>query len=138
MGYDQVGCGQSSRPANPRTSAPWLFTIDYYALELRTLVDNLGWSSFHLIGNSFGSIISQAYAFQKDPRLQGLILSGPFSDGQLYIKSQWDPSVGSLGSLPLFVQAAIQSMDAEHEYESALYRAEDQILTSFFTCRSTP
>ncbi|CAE7309926.1 pip, partial [Symbiodinium pilosum] len=98
--YDQVGAGASSQP--PLRSAPWLLTVDYYVEVFR--VEGLGSRKFHLLGSSWGTILSQAYAFTKDPRLRAIVLSGPLSDGDLYWQSQWDEKVGNLGSLPFFVQ----------------------------------
>eukprot|EP00439_Symbiodinium_sp_Y106_P063195 s1011_g9.t1 len=134
--YDQVGAGVSSQPDLKK--APWLLTVDYYVEELRSLVDFLGWQQFHLLGSSWGTILSQAYIFTKDPRLRAVILSGPLSDGDLYWKSQWDATQGNLGSLPFFVQEALWKLQTTEAFDSRLYAAEDQILTSFFTTRTIP
>eukprot|EP00931_Biecheleriopsis_adriatica_P055997 TRINITY_DN33197_c0_g1_i1.p1 TRINITY_DN33197_c0_g1~~TRINITY_DN33197_c0_g1_i1.p1 ORF type:complete len:447 (-),score=67.78 TRINITY_DN33197_c0_g1_i1:189-1529(-) len=136
--YDQVGAGESSKPADPQRSAPWLFTIDYYVEELQALVDHLGWSAFHFVGNSWGTIIGQKYGFLQDPRLQSLVLSGPLSDAQLYIQSQWDQRIGSLGSLPLSVQHRLQHLEAERAYDSASYEELNTYITPFFTSRTVP
>jgi len=136
--YDQGGAGESSQPEDVRRTAPWLFTIDYYVEELSALVDVLGWEQFHLLGNSWGTVVAQAYAFTQDPRLHAVVLSGPLSDGQLYGRSQWDEIEGNLGSLPFFVQGTLRVLGNHEAYDSELYKAEDQLLTSFFTVRTTP
>ncbi|CAE7252665.1 pip [Symbiodinium natans] len=134
--YDQMGAGASAQPDLHK--APWLLTVDYYVEELRTLVTALGWKQFHLVGSSWGTILSQAYAFTQDPRLRGVVLSGPLSDGDLYWHSQWDETDGNLGSLPFFVQATLWKLQTKKGLSSKLYAAEDEILTSFFTTRTTP
>jgi len=136
--YDQVGCGESQRPERIQKTAPWLYTIEYYTEELRTLIDTLGWQKFHLLGHSWGTIVGQAYAFQHDPRLQGIVLSGPLSDGDLYVQSQWSQHDGSMGSLPDFVQAEIHRVDAKQQWSTPLFTELDKTLTSFFTCRTFP
>ena len=40
------------------------------------------------------------------------MLSGPLSDGQLYISSQWDETEGGLGTLPHFTQQRIRALEA--------------------------
>lgn len=136
--YDQVGCGESSVPEDPRHEAPWLFTIDYYFEEVRALVANFNWQSFHLLGHSWGTIVSQAFALQQDPRLRAVVLVGPLADAQLYIRSQWDKKVGSLGSLPSYTQHVIKELEKAEAYDSPLYGALDSVLTDFFTVRTLP
>ena len=65
---------------------------------------------FHLLGSSWGTVVAQLYALQTPPppQLASLVLSGPLSDGQLYINSQWDEVEGGLGTLPLFTQQRIR------------------------------
>ncbi|CAE8605732.1 unnamed protein product [Polarella glacialis] len=136
--YDQVGAGESAQPPDPRRSAPWLFEIDYYVEELSELITALGWREFHFLGNSWGTIVGQAYALAQDPRLRAVVLSGPLSDAQLYVRSQWDEEEGNLGSLPPFVQATLRRLQDLEAFTSPLYAAEDSVLTSFFTVRTTP
>ena len=91
--YDQVGAGVSEKPASASATAPWLLTIAYYVEELQAVADALvGSGSFHLLGSSWGTVVAQEYALQTPPpqQLASLVLSGPLSDGQLYIDSQWD------------------------------------------------
>jgi len=136
--YDQVGAGESSQPKNVSQTAPWLLTIPYYTEEVGALVQHLGWSSFHLFGSSWGTVVGQAYALLQDPRLKAIVLSGPLSDGQLYGRSQWDEDQGNLGSMPFHVQAVLRELGRQSAFDSALYAAEDTALTSFFTTRTVP
>ena len=109
--YDQVGSGLSERPASASNTAPWLLTLQYYVTELQAVADALlPNQSFHLLGSSWGTVVAQEYALQMPPptQLASLTLSGPLSDGQLYIRSQWDAAEGNLGSLPRFTQERIR------------------------------
>jgi proline iminopeptidase len=141
--YDQAGCGLSQVPdanATIREKYPWLLTIEYYAHEeLPAIVSHLGLTEFHIIGSSWGTVLSQYYALNmKNHGLASMVLSGPLSDADLYIQSQWDDQDGSIGSLPPFVQERIRILEADKAYESEEYQQIDAILTNKFTCRTAP
>jgi proline-specific peptidase len=142
--YDQAGCGESSVPSSSNTSVkddfPWLLTTSYYAEEeLPALVSHLGLTKFHIIANSWGTVLSQYFALDANPKgLASMVLSGPFSDADLYIKSQWDERDGTIGSLPPFVQERIRKLEADKAYDSQEYAEINEILTTKFTCRTAP
>jgi proline-specific peptidase len=69
--YDQLGCGQSDRPANPA-----LWVIDRFVEELAQVRAALGLDSVHLFGSSWGGILALQYALDRKPQLQSLILCG--------------------------------------------------------------
>lgn len=137
--YDQMGAGLSERPVpSAKAAAPWLFDLSYYAEELTALIAHLGLTRHHVLGSSWGTIVAQLYALTHPTGLSSLVLSGPLSDSQLYIRSQWDEAEGNLGSLPPFVQRTLKSLDAAGRYDSAEYVAIARALTPFFTVRTTP
>lgn len=139
--YDQAGCGMSPIPTN-RTASDYPFLLDpqYYAtIELPTLVKFWGLKSYHVVANSWGTLLAQYFELNARPDgLVSLVLTGPYSDSDLYIRSQWDPDVGNLGSLPPYVQQRIQSLEAAGAYQSDEYLALNDALTGFFTCRTVP
>jgi len=176
--YDQAGCGASSLPQSHSISIkddyPWLLDPLYYAtVELPALLYHLNITNFHLLGNSWGTILAQYYAldvYQKQknintnaiqkennkgstyyssptlsttkqilqPILTSLVLSGPLSDAQLYVKEQWNPKDGDLGNLPPYVQERIKLLESNENYGSKEYQAIDDVLTTFFTLRTAP
>mmetsp|Transcript_26025 Transcript_26025/g.42962 ORF Transcript_26025/g.42962 Transcript_26025/m.42962 type:complete len:411 (+) Transcript_26025:100-1332(+) len=142
--YDQVGAGLSEKPASAaNTTAPWLLTIPYYVTELQTVADNLLGSNqnFHLLGSSWGTIVAQEYALQMPPpaQLASLTLSGPLSDGQLYIRSQWDATEGNLGTLPPFTQERIRKLErTPGGFDSLEYKLLNEHLEASFTVRTYP
>lgn len=142
--YDQAGCGASTLPpniTNVTMDLPFLLDMDYYATEeLPKLITYWDLKRYHLLGNSCGSMLAQYFALQKErPKgLVSMVLSGPLSDGDLYIKSQWDPDVGNLGSLPPFVQDRLSDLGRQEAYDSAEYQAIASALSTFFTIRTTP
>ena len=70
--------------------------------------------------------------------MEALILSGPLSDSQRYIRAQWDEHEGNLGSLPPFVQQRIHHLEKQQRYDSPEYEAINAVLTTFFTVRTAP
>jgi len=147
--YDQAGCGESAVPnvtGSVTKAHPWLLDPLYYASEeLPTILEHLAWDSFHIVGNSWGTMVAQMYAAyradnleQDSPELLSMVLSGPLSDGQTYIEAQWDPTEGSLGNLPPYLQERIQHLEAAEAYDSLEYQALDQVLTGYFTVRTQP
>ncbi|MDD5691653.1 MAG: proline iminopeptidase-family hydrolase [Candidatus Omnitrophica bacterium] len=71
--YDQLGCGNSDRPSDKS-----LWTLARYVDELETIVRELGLSSFHLLGNSWGCMLGIEYMLEKRPKEPAsLIFSAP-------------------------------------------------------------
>eukprot|EP00397_Hematodinium_sp_SG-2012_P015727 GEMP01016024.1.p1 GENE.GEMP01016024.1~~GEMP01016024.1.p1 ORF type:complete len:413 (+),score=80.72 GEMP01016024.1:21-1259(+) len=136
--YDQVGCGRSDRPT--KQHAPWLYTKDYYVSELEKLIAHLGYANYHILGNSWGTVVSQLFA-EKHPHSKGLksvTLSGPLSNAKEYIEAQWDPTEGSIGKMPDFTQERIHYLESKQLYHSAEYTKISRILTAQFTVRTYP
>lgn len=151
--YDQAGCGASVPDNNSsfltasideiNGTYPWLIDPLYYATEeLPALIEHLGYEQYHILGSSWGTILAQWFMLENEPNVtagaQSLVLSGPLSDGQLYINSQWDQRIGSLGSLPPYLQSQIHAMEEAGAYSSPLYQQIADTLTSFFTVRMIP
>jgi len=150
--YDQAGCGESKLPKHTTSSVadeyPWLLTPEYYATEeLPAVLKFFGLEGrpYHLIGNSWGTVLAQLFVLDAAASyenvtngLQSMILSGPLSDARLYIKSQWAPIDGSLGSLPPFLQKRILQLEDEGAYNSDEYQAIVDTLTTKFTIRTAP
>ena len=143
--YDQAGCGKSSLPTNMTVTDhyPWLLSVEYYSLEeLPVLIDHWGLSSYHIVGNSWGTVLSQVFALDAETSskagLRSMVLSGPLSEAKLYIDSQWSQEDGTVGSLPLYVQNRIRHLEDKGAYDSHEYREIVDILTTQFTIRTAP
>jgi proline iminopeptidase len=151
--YDQAGCGKSiinaslSSSSSPSSSVaneyPWLLTTEYYSLEeLPALIEHWDLRDYHIIGNSWGTVLSQFFAL--DARadalagLRSMVLSGPLSDAGLYVDSQWSQEDGTLGSLPIYVQDRIRFLEGIGAYGSREYQDVVEVLTSQFTIRTAP
>ena len=148
--YDQAGCGGSPLPKmNASSSAavadryPWLLTVEYYSLEeLPALIEHWGLADYHIIGSSWGTILSQVFALDAGAAslagLRSMVLSGPLSQAKLYINSQWSQVDGTVGSLPLYVQGRIRHLEEIGAYDSREYQDIVGTLTPQFTIRTAP
>jgi proline iminopeptidase len=145
--YDQSGCGESILPTgktNVTKYYPYLLDPLYYStIELPRIIEYLNLDKYHIIANSWGTILAQYFVLNANTRskkgLQSIILSGPLSDGDLYIQSQWDANLSNnLGSLPPFIQQRIHTLEKQNSYDSLEYQSITDTLTSFFTCRISP
>jgi len=70
--YDQLGCGNSSRPDDPS-----LWTLELFLDEVQTVRDALGLERIHLLGTSWGSMLALEYALRKPDGLASLTLNAP-------------------------------------------------------------
>jgi len=133
--YDQVGSGASDRPSYK--TAPWLWdNLDtYYSEEIDALLTHLNIAEFHLLGHSWGGIVAQYYAFKQTPNLKGLLLASTLSDAQLYIDGQRE---FLHASLPPYIQYRLHSIEQNKTFNSPLYRKIEELLTYFWTVRTTP
>lgn len=68
--YDQVGCGNSDQPHNPR-----LWTVELFLDELRAVREALGLTQIHLLGQSWGGMLAMEYALTQPAGLVSLILA---------------------------------------------------------------
>jgi L-proline amide hydrolase len=135
---------------------PYLLDPQYYAtIELPRIIEHLGLldndddetvsgsgSGYHIVANSWGTILAQYFVLNTNAKsngLKSLTLSGPLSDGDLYVKSQWsETETNNLGQLPPFVKKRIEVLEQQNAYDSAEYAAIDAALTGRFTCRIQP
>ena len=72
--YDQVGCGESEH-----STADWLFTTDYYVEELEALIAHLGWTKYHVLGSSWGTMVAQEFALKQPKGLDPKMVKTPKS-----------------------------------------------------------
>lgn len=71
--YDQLGCGNSDITTNKS-----LWTVDYFVSELQKVIEALGLDEYHLLGQSWGSALSIAFALTKPTGLVSLVLADPY------------------------------------------------------------
>ena len=133
--YDQCGCGESSFVINPKVTAPWLLTINYYDEELETLIHHFQLTEYYLYGSSWGTVICQEHAVLQPKGLLGLILDGALSDSKLYIESQWKSRISTL---PTYTQALLHKLTDAKQFHSPQYKDIEGRLSTMFTSRLAP
>jgi proline-specific peptidase len=69
--YDQLGCGNSDRPADPA-----LWTVDRFVEELAVVRAALRLDDLHLFGSSWGGMLAMQYVLDRRPALRSLTLCG--------------------------------------------------------------
>ena len=67
--YDQRGLGQSSLPDGP-------YSIADYVVDAVDLLDDVGWTRAHVVGENFGGMVAQELAIQFPERVGRLVLCG--------------------------------------------------------------
>lgn len=66
--WDQLGCGESSRP-----DAPELWRLDYFVAELEAVRSGLDLPEVHLLGQSWGGVLGLEYVFHHPDRVRSFI-----------------------------------------------------------------
>ena len=73
--YDQVGCGDSSRPEDDS-----VYTLELFLDELDTVRDALGLDRVHLLGTSWGGMLALEHVLARPEGVAGLVLSSTLCD----------------------------------------------------------
>jgi pimeloyl-ACP methyl ester carboxylesterase len=120
--YDQAGTGESSLPPNTtvRGDYPFLLNASYYSKEeLPALIKALGLDKYHIVADSWGTMIAMQNAtYKRDPKLLSLSLNGPIPRATDYVDVAWDPADDSIGTLPPYIKSHMKAIQESQEYES--------------------
>lgn len=133
--YDQAGCGESSRVNNVEVEAPFLLAMEYYTLELETLIKHYQLQEYYVYGSSWGTMVAQEWAVKQPKGLYGLLLDGALCDPQLYIQTQWRDR---LGTLPEFSQRLMKDIIAKKDFQHPAMHHFDDTLGKMFSLRTIP
>jgi proline-specific peptidase len=96
--YDQLGAGKADHPTDTT-----LFTVERAVLELQALRDSLGLAEVHLLGQSWGAMLLQAYMGSHPTGVKSVTFLSP-----LVTTAQWEQAADSLiKTLPDSMQRAI-------------------------------
>ena len=118
--YDQLGCGASDKPDDPR-----LWTIERYVAEVETVRQALGIERMHLLGHSWGGWLAIEYALSHLGPLASLILSNTCGD-MPHLSGELDRLRGALGAESV---AMMQRHEAEGTLDHPEYKAAIELLT---------
>ena len=81
--YDQIGCGNSYLDGHPR-----FWTLETWLNELIALIKHLGLDEFHLLGQSWGGMLTIAYVSDVGKGVKSTVLSSTLPSSQLWGKEQ--------------------------------------------------
>ncbi|KAA1251499.1 alpha/beta fold hydrolase [Mycobacterium simiae] len=127
--WDQLGCGNSDRPANVN-----LWTMQRSVAEMDAVVQALGLNAFHIFGNSWGGMLAQQYVLDVASPAVSLVISNStasipqFADNVTRLKS----------GLDLATQTAIDRHESAGTTSSAEYQAAINTWNENYLCRTHP
>jgi L-proline amide hydrolase len=124
--YDQLGCGNSAVPSNPS-----LWTVDLYVDEVNAVRKALGLDRVHLLGQSWGGMLSMQYALTQPAGLASLIIeSSPAS------MIQWVAEANKLReNLPPDVQRTLLKHEADGTTDDPAYEEAMMVFYQRHVCR---
>ncbi|MGB3715348.1 MAG: alpha/beta fold hydrolase [Candidatus Promineifilaceae bacterium] len=114
--YDQLGCGRSDRPDDPS-----LWSIDLFADELEALRRDLKLEQIHLLGHSWGGVVSMKYALRQPSGIVSLVLASTFAD-----RAMLDADFERLhNELPADVRETMRKHEAAGTTDDPAYKQAD-------------
>jgi proline iminopeptidase len=128
--YDQLGCGNSDRPADVG-----LWTVARFVDELGRVRAALGLETVHLLGQSWGTLLAAEYVLERQPTgIAGLVFSGPFFSARRWMADQR----GWVAQLPLPVQRTIADCERDGAFASPAYQEAMMLFYRRHVCRLEP
>ncbi|HEY1835429.1 MAG TPA: proline iminopeptidase-family hydrolase [Candidatus Saccharimonadales bacterium] len=127
--YDQLGCGKSARPDNPK-----LWTIEVFIDELNAVRKSLGLDLLNLLGHSWGGSLAAEYMLTKPAGVKKLILSSPLLDSKLWVVE----AKRLVNELPAWATALMRKHEAEGTTDSYEYQQAYMEFKTRFICRAKP
>jgi len=112
--YDQLGAGKSDRITDTA-----MFNIAHFVRELDSLRAHLGYAQVHLIGHSWGTILSIEYYRAHPEHVTSLTLMSPALDMPAWVRN----ASRLVKTLPDSAQKAIARREADRNYLAPDYQA---------------
>jgi proline iminopeptidase len=110
--YDQLGCGRSDRPDDSS-----LWQMERSIRELQGLLEALGLSRVHLLGQSWGSMLAVQYLLDGRDRVERMALSAPLVSSPLWIADQRR----LLQDMPSEIRRTVLEAEAAGAFDSPEY-----------------
>jgi len=128
--YDQLGCGNSDKPAGTA-----LYTVEYFVEELGQVRKALGLHQVHILGQSWGTMLTVEYMLMKNPMdVKSLVLSGPFLSAPRFYEDQRR----YIDELPEKIRDTILEHEASGNYSSPEYQDAMAEYYKIHVCRMDP
>lgn len=126
--YDQIGNGRSTHFPD-RGAEYW--TVGLFVDELQSLVAALGIGEHHVLGQSWGGFLAEAYALTQPTGLRSLVLADTAASW-----ADFAAEAGKLrAELPPDVQATLDRHEAAGTYDDPEYVAACQVFYDRHVCR---
>lgn len=126
--YDQLDCGESDKPDDPRN-----WTVDRFGAEVDALRAALDLDRCILLGHSWGGLIALEYAARGAAGLQGAIFASP-----LISTARWVADHGAhRAALPVDVQITLDRHEAAGTTSTADYQSALGVLMKRHFCRTS-
>ncbi len=116
--YDQLGCGQSSMP----DKTPDVYNQQNWLAELVNLRQALGLKEIHLLGQSFGGVLTLMYMLTKPKGVKSIILASTLSSAKLWA----DELHRLIKFMPEAEQEAILTAEKQHDFQNPAYVAANE------------
>lgn len=128
--YDQLGCGNSDRPADTA-----LWTISRFIDEISQLREALQLKEVIILGQSWGGALAVEYMLQKQPQgVYGLILSAPLLSTSRWLADQGD----WISQLPPSVKDSVKKYEILGDYTAQAYQDAMIEFYKLHLCRLDP
>jgi proline iminopeptidase len=124
--YDQLDCGESDRPDDPRN-----WTIDRFVAEVDALRTTLEIDRCIVLGHSWGGLIAVEYAARGAPGLEGAIFACPLISTARWVAD----NAAHKAALPADVQITLDRHEAAGTTSSPEYQAALGSLMKRHFCR---
>lgn len=124
--YDQLGCGNSYVEGHPE-----LWVKEVWEEELDNLLNKLGITKFHLLGQSWGGMLAISYIVDYKPAgVVSLILSSSLSESQLWGVEQHR----QMKFMPLEHQVALKQAEEAEDFTQSGYLAAIDVFMERHCC----
>ena len=127
--YDQLGCGRSQIPKNTA-----LFVPEHYVEEVEAFRRKMRLGRPHVIGSSWGGMLSIAYALKYQRNVTTMTTVGGLHSVPLTIREMERMK----RRLPTDTQATLAKYEAEGEYENPEYLKAVVVFYNKHLCRLSP
>ncbi len=124
--YNQMGSNRSQLPKNKS-----LLTVEHYVEEVEALRMALDLGKINLIGQSWGGMLSMAYALKYQSNMKCMVTNGGPASTPLCLSEMTRRKL----ELPLDVQETLQKYEDESDYENPEYKKATEVYYRNFLCR---
>jgi len=124
--YDQLGCGRSDQPDDPR-----LWTLPRFVEELRAVIAEVGSTPVHLLGHSWGAMLAVEYALACPEQVASLVLDSP-SLSMRRVRADMEKLKADM---PEAVRRVIEECEATGETDSGAYSIATMAFYHRHVCR---